>query len=109
MTHVAVKNIEDGKVEAKKENLIKLANKLELNKDEILALACKLDDDIEVILSSKPHIIPRFLRSTRFLSDSDWDIISKQVKKMDRNNNLDKTRSMEIAKSLQRNLNKPSK
>ena len=104
MTHVAVKNIEEGKVDAKKETLIKIANKLGLDKDEFLASATKLDDDLEIMLSEKSHIIPQFLRLTTFLSDSDWDILSKQVRKMDKNNNLDKTRSIKIARSLQRNL-----
>ena len=106
MTHVAVKNIEEGKVEAKKETLIKLANKLCFDKDELLASVSKFDDDLEIMISEKSHIIPQFLRLTRFLSDSDWDIISKQVKKMDHNNNLDKARSIDIAKSLQRTINK---
>tara|TARA_B110000438_G_scaffold20126_1_gene18402 strand:+ start:52 stop:492 length:441 start_codon:yes stop_codon:yes gene_type:complete len=109
MTHVAIKNIEDGKVEAKKETLIKLANKLGLDKDEILAKAAKLDDDIETMISEKSHIIPQFLRMTEFLSDYQWDILAKQVKKMDSNNNLDKTHSIKIAKSLQKNLNNISR
>ena len=104
LTHVAVKNIEEGKVDAKKETLIKIANKLGFDKDEFLASATKLDDDLEIMISEKSHIIPRFLRLTTFLSDSDWDILSKQVKKMDRSNNLDKTRSIKIARSLQRKL-----
>ncbi len=104
LTHVAVKNIEEGKVDAKKETLIKIANKLGFDKDEFLASATKLDDDLEIMLSEKSHIIPQFLRLTTFLSDSDWDILSKQVRKMDKNNNLDKTRSIKIARSLQRNL-----
>lgn len=104
LTHVAVKNIEEGKVDAKKETLIKIANKLGFDKDEFLASATKLDDDLEIMISEKSHIIPRFLRLTTFLSDSDWDILSKQVRKMDRSNNLDKTRSIKIARSLQRNL-----
>ena len=106
LTHVAVKNIEEGKVDAKKETLIKIANKLGFDKDEFLASATKLDDDLEIMISEKSHIIPQFLRLTTFLSDGDWDILSKQVKKMDRSNNLDKKNSIKIAKSLQKNLNK---
>ena len=106
LTHVAVKNIEEGKVDAKKETLIKIANKLGFDKDEFLASATKLDDDLEIMISEKSHIIPQFLRLTTFLSDGDWDILSKQVKKLDRSNNLDKKNSIKIAKSLQKNLNK---
>ena len=69
----------------------------------------KLDDDIETMISEKSHIIPQFLRMTEFLSDYQWDILAKQVKKMDSNNNLDKTHSIKIAKSLQKNLNNISR
>ena len=77
MTHVAIKNIEDGKVEAKKETLLKLAHKLSLDPDVILAKSAKLDDEIEILISERSDIIPQFLRIAKYLSDDQWKEITK--------------------------------
>jgi len=104
MTHVAIKNIENGKVEAKKETLLKLAHKLGLEPDEILAKAAKLDDEIETMISERSETVPQFLRTAKHLSDDQWKEITRQVKKMDRDNNLNKEKSIKIAKKLQENI-----
>ena len=104
MTHVAIKNIENGKVEAKKETLLKLAHKLGLEPDEILAKAAKLDDEIETMISERSETVPQFLRTAKHLSDDQWKEITRQVKKMDRDNNLNKEISIKIAKKLQENI-----
>ena len=109
MTHVAIKNIEDGKVEAKKETLLKLAHKLSLDPDVILAKAAKLDDEIEILISERPDIIPQFLRTAKYLSDDQWKEITKQVKKMDKGNNLMKYHSIKVAKKLQAKIGESSK
>jgi len=104
MTHVAIKNIENGKVEAKKETLLKLAHKLGLEPDEILAKAAKLDDEIETMISERSDTVPQFLRTAKHLSDDQWKEITRQVIKMDRDNNLTKEKSIKIAKKLQENI-----
>tara|TARA_B100001250_G_C19732122_1_gene759015 strand:+ start:230 stop:664 length:435 start_codon:yes stop_codon:yes gene_type:complete len=110
MTHVAIKNIEDGRVEAKKETLLKLAYKLSLDPDVILAKSAKLDDEIEILISERSDIIPQFLRTAKYLSDDQWKEITNQVKKMDKGNNLIKYNSIKVAKTIQNNIDsKPAK
>ena len=104
MTHVAIKNIENGKVEAKKETLLKLAEKLDLDPDVILAKAAKLDNEIENLISERSDTVPQFLRTAKHLSDDQWKEITRQVIKMDRDNNLIKEKSIKIAKNLQENI-----
>ena len=104
MTHVAIKNIENGKVEAKKETLLKLAEKLNLDPDVILAKAAKLDNEIENLISERSDTVPQFLRTAKHLSDDQWKEITRQVIKMDRDNNLIKEKSIKIAKNLQENI-----
>ena len=86
MTHVAIKNIENGKVEAKKETLLKLAEKLDLDPDVILAKAAKLDNEIENLISEKSDTVPQFLRTAKNLTDDQWKEIIRQAKKMDKDN-----------------------
>ena len=86
MTHVAIKNIENGKVEAKKETLLKLAEKLDLDPDVILAKAAKLDNEIENLISEKSDTVPQFLRTAKNLTDDQWKEITRHAKKMDKDN-----------------------
>ena len=86
MTHVAIKNIENGKVEAKKETLLKLAEKLDLDPDVILAKAAKLDNEIENLISEKSDTVPQFLRTAKNLTDDQWKEITRQAKKMNKDN-----------------------
>ena len=87
MSHVAVKNIENGKVEPKKETLLKIAHKLDLDPDVILAKAARLDDEIENLISEKSDTVPQFLRTAKHLTNEQWKEITEQVKKMDKDNN----------------------
>ena len=79
-------NIENGKVEAKKETLLKLAEKLELDPDVILAKAAKLDNEIENLISEKSDTVPQFLRTAKNLTDEQWKEITRQARKMDKDN-----------------------
>lgn len=87
MSHQAVKNIENGKVEPKKETLLKIAHTLDLDPDVILAKAARLDDEIENLISEKSDTVPQFLRTAKHLTNEQWKEITEQVKKMDKDNN----------------------
>ena len=86
MTHAGIKNIENGKGEPRKETLLKLAEKLELDPEVILAKAAKLDNEIENLISEKSDTVPQFLRTAKNLTDEQWKEITRQVKKMDKDN-----------------------
>ena len=86
MTHAGIKNIENGKGEPRKETLLKLAEKLELDPEVILAKAAKLDNEIENLISEKSDTVPQFLRTAKNLTDEQWKEIPRQVKKMDKDN-----------------------
>ena len=87
LSHVAILHIEKGKVEAKKETLLNIARVLEYNIDEMLAKASRLDDDIEDLIFEKSNQVPQFLRTAKNLSEKQWEQITEQVKKMNKDNN----------------------
>ena len=86
VSHVAISHIEKGKVEAKKETLIKIANILNYDKDTLLAKASKLDDDVENMLSEKSETAAVLFRSAAGLTDEQLKKITEQMKKMSDDN-----------------------
>ena len=86
VSHVAISHIEKGKVEAKKETLIKIAKILNYDKDTLLAKASKLDDDVENMLSEKSETAAVLFRSAAGLTDEQLKKITEQMKKMSDNN-----------------------
>ena len=86
VSHVAISHIEKGKVEAKKETLIKIAKILNYDKDTLLAKASKLDDDVENMLSEKPETAAVLFRSAAGLTDEQLKKITEQMKKMSDDN-----------------------
>ncbi len=82
VSHVAISHIEYGKVEAKKETLVKIARILNYDKDKLLAKASKIDDDIENMLYEKSNSVPSFLRTAKDLTEEQIKTITKQMKKM---------------------------
>ena len=87
VSHVAISQIEKGKVEAKKETLIKIAKILNYDKDTLLAKASKLDDVVEDMLSEKSETAAVLFRSAAGLTDDQLKKITKQIKKMSDGNN----------------------
>ena len=86
VSHVAISHIEKGKVEAKKETLIKIAKILNYDKDTLLAKASKLDDDVENMLSEKSETAAVLFRSAAGLTDEQLKKITEQMKKMSDDN-----------------------
>ena len=86
VSHVAISHIEKGKVEAKKETLIKIAKILNYDKDTLLAKASKLDDDVENMLSEKSETAAVLFRSAAGLTDEQLKKIAEQMKKMSDDN-----------------------
>jgi transcriptional regulator with XRE-family HTH domain len=86
VSHVAISHIENGKVEAKKETLVKIARILNYDKDKLLAKASKIDDDIEEMLYEKSNSVPSFLRTAKDLTEEQIKTITKQMKKMRESN-----------------------
>ena len=86
VSHVAISHIEKGKVEAKKETLIKIAKILNYDKDTLLAKASKLDDDVENMLSEKSETAAVLFRSAAGLTDKQLKKITEQMKKMSDDN-----------------------
>lgn len=86
VSHVAISQIEKGRVEAKKETLIKIAKILNYDKDTLLAKASKLDDVVENMLSEKSETAAVLFRSAAGLTDEQLKKITKQMKKMSDDN-----------------------
>ena len=87
VSHVAISHIEKGRVEAKKDTLIKIAKALNYDKDTLLAKASKLDDVVEDMLSDKSETAAVLFRSAAGLTDDQLKKITKQIKKMSDGNN----------------------
>ena len=87
VSHVAISHIEKGRVEAKKDTLIKIAKALNYDKDTLLAKASKLDDVVEEMLSEKSETAAVLFRSAAGLTDDQLKKITKQIKKMSDGNN----------------------
>jgi len=87
VSHVTIANIENGKVEAKKDTLIKIAKTLNYDKDTLLAKASKLDDVVEDMLSEKPETAAVLFRSATGLTDEQLKKVTEQIKKMSDDNN----------------------
>jgi transcriptional regulator with XRE-family HTH domain len=82
VSHVIITHLENGRVTAKREVLVKLAEVLDCSVDELLAEVDQVGGDVADVIRKKADIIPNFLRSTKNLSSDDWKELSTIVNKM---------------------------
>ena len=86
VSYVNIVHIENGRIETKRDVLVLLAKTLDYNEDALLAEGDKLGSDVEEIINKKSDVVPAFLRSTKNLTNEDWDELSKVVQKMNKKN-----------------------
>ena len=86
ISHVSMAHIENGRFKTSRETLTLIANALDYNVDALFAESEQVGDDVAEVIKDKVDIIPDFLRSAKNLSKSDWDELSKMVKKMSNKN-----------------------
>ena len=86
ISYVNIVHLENGRIETKRDVLVLLAKSLDYNEDALLAEGDKLGSDVEEIINKKSDVVPAFLRSTKHLTNEDWDELSKMVKKMSNKN-----------------------
>jgi CheY-like chemotaxis protein/DNA-binding XRE family transcriptional regulator len=80
VTAVAINNIEKDKVKKPSPYLIKkIASVLEYSSDLLLAKARMIDPEVEQVIIRRPTIIPAFLRTAHNLTNSQWQILQRQV------------------------------
>lgn len=84
VSNVNILYIEKGKINTSLPVLKGIANALNYNIDKLLALADMIDDDIRNIINKRPISITNFLRTAKNLTNDDWNILTKQVLKMNR-------------------------
>ena len=86
ISYVNIVHLENGRIETKRDVLVLLAKSLDYNEDALLAEGDKLGSDVEEIINKKSDVVPAFLRSTKHLTNEDWDKLSKVVQKMNKKN-----------------------
>ena len=86
ISYVNIVHLENGRIETKRDVLVLLAKSLDYNEDALLAEGDKLGSDVEEIINKKSDVVPAFLRSTKHLTNEDWDELSKVVQKMNKKN-----------------------
>lgn len=86
ISYVNIVHLENGRIETKRDVLVLLAKSLDYNEDALLAEGDKLGSDVEEIINKKSDVVPAFLRSTKNLTNEDWDELSRVVQKMNKNN-----------------------
>ena len=86
ISYVNIVHLENGRIETKRDVLVLLAKSLDYNEDALLAEGDKLGSDVEEIINKKSDVVPAFLRSTKNLTNEDWDELSKVVQKMNKKN-----------------------
>jgi len=86
ISYVNIVHLENGRIETKRDVLVLLAKSLNYNEDALLAEGDKLGSDVEEIINKKSDVVPAFLRSTKHLTNEDWDELSKVVQKMNKKN-----------------------
>ena len=86
VSYVNIVHLENGRIETKRDVLVLLAKSLDYNEDALLAEGDKLGSDVEEIINNKSDVVPTFLRSTKNLTNEDWDELSKIVQKMNKKN-----------------------
>ena len=86
LSYVNIVHLENGRIETKRDVLVLLAKTLDYNEDALLAEGDKLGSDVEEIINNKSDVVPAFLRSTKNLTNEDWDELSKVVQKMNKKN-----------------------
>ena len=86
VSYVNIVHLENGRIETKRDVLVLLAKTLDYNEDALLAEGDKLGSDVEEIINNKSDVVPAFLRSTKNLTNEDWDELSKIVQKMNKKN-----------------------
>lgn len=84
VSNVNILYIEKGKINTSLPILKGIAKALNYNIDKLLALADMIDDDIRNIINKRPISITNFLRTAKNLTNDDWNILTKQVLKMNR-------------------------
>ena len=84
ISNVNILYIEKGKINTSLPILKGIAKALNYNIDKLLALADMIDDDIRNIINKRPISITNFLRTAKNLTNDDWNILTKQVLKMNR-------------------------
>jgi transcriptional regulator with XRE-family HTH domain len=86
ISYVNIVHLENGRIETKRDVLVLLAKSLDYNEDALLAEGDKLGSDVEEIINKKSDVVPAFLRSTKNLTNEDWDELSRVVQKMNKKN-----------------------
>ena len=86
ISYVNIVHLENGRIETKRDVLVLLAKSLDYNEDALLAAGYKLGSDVEEIINKKSDVVPAFLRSTKNLTNEDWDELSRVVQKMNKKN-----------------------
>ena len=86
VSYVNIVHLENGRIETKRDVLVLLAKSLDYNEDALLAEGDKLGSDVEEIINKKSDVVPAFLRSTKNLTNEDWDELSRVVQKMNKKN-----------------------
>ena len=89
MTHSNLSHIEHGGVWTTREILEQIAAKLDYDIDEMLAIRNEVGSDIEDIIIDQIDSVPQFLRTARNLTSEEWRDLTKQVKKMKKDNDND--------------------
>ena len=75
--------IEQGNFSPPSEEKIRsLADHLKLDVDQLFAMANKIPSDLKPIFTEQPNSVGNFLRTAKGLSTKDWEKLSKQAKKM---------------------------
>ena len=82
VSFVNISHIENGRVSTSKETLTQIANALNYDLDKLLAIGDEISDDLESIIRQKPDAVPAFLRSAKNLTKEEWQKLTEQVEKM---------------------------
>lgn len=84
VTGMHISNLEKGKSAPSAELVMKLAKALDANVDELLYLSDQVSPEVVDVIHQNPMTIPNFLRSAKDLSPEQWQLLQKQVDKMNK-------------------------
>ena len=65
----------------KAENIIKMAQLLDVDPDELLSLANKVDPELEKIIKERPKALPDLLRTVRGMSEEELRKLTDRARK----------------------------
>ena len=82
VSFVNISHIENGKVETSKKILKQIAEALNYDVDKLYSTSNHISEDIEMIVSKKPEILPQFLRSTKSFNNKDWKKLEELADKI---------------------------